>query len=189
MAVRHIFVASLGNPRPYHNTLHSAGHTLLASLASELSYPPFERSRLFGKALVSAGPAFTLWQSPSLMNVSGPPLAAAWRTFLRSLTSDEERKAARLVVLHDELQSPLGKTKAKTGGSAKGHNGLKSCVAALGANGFVKVGVGIGRPESRESDDVSQFVLRKMKATETEAINNAAGSVIALLNEMWEEGR
>lgn len=123
------------------------------------------------------------------MNVSGPPLAAAWRTFLRSLTSEEERRAARLVVLHDELESPLGKTNAKTGGSAKGHNGLKSCVAALGTNGFVKIGIGIGRPESRESNDVSQFVLRKMKAVEMEAIGNAAGSVMALLNEMREEGR
>lgn len=188
MALRPIFVASLGNPKPYLNTLHSAGHTLIASLASELSNPPFERSRLFGKALVSAGPAFTLWQSPSLMNVSGPPLAAAWRIFLRSLTSDEERRAARLVVLHDELESPLGKTKTKTGGSANGHNGLKSCVNSLGVKGFVRIGVGIGRPDSREKDDVSRFVLRKMKAAEANAISNAAGSIVTLLNEMREGG-
>lgn len=188
MALRPIFVASLGNPNPYLNTLHSAGHTLLTSLASELSYPPLGRSRLFGKALVSAGAAFTLWQSPSLMNVSGPPLAAAWRIFLRSLSSDEERSAARLVVLHDELESPLGKTKMKTGGSAKGHNGLKSCISALGEKGFMRIGVGIGRPESRDKDDVTRFVLRKIKAVEVSAINNAAGSVVALLNEMREEG-
>lgn len=122
------------------------------------------------------------------MNVSGPPLAAAWRAFLRSLSSDEDRRAARLVVLHDELESPLGKTKSKTGGSVKGHNGLKSCLNALGAKGFVRIGVGIGRPESREREDVSRFVLRQMKAVEADAISNAAGSVVALLNEMREEG-
>lgn len=189
MSLRPMFVASLGNPKPYINTLHSAGHTVLASLVSELSYPPLERSRQFGNALVSAGSEFTLWQSPSMMNVSGPPLAAAWRTFLRSLTSNEERKAARLVVLHDELESPLGKTKTKTGGSANGHNGLKSCVTALGAKGFVRIGIGIGRPESRESEAVSRFVLRKMKALEADAISNAAGSIVAILREMREEGR
>lgn len=122
------------------------------------------------------------------MNVSGPPLAAAWRTFLRSLTSNEERRAARLVVLHDDLESPLGKTKTKTGGSANGHNGLKSCVNSLGVKGFVRIGVGIGRPESREKDDVSRFVLRKTKAVEANAISNAAGSVVMLLNEMREGG-
>ena len=122
------------------------------------------------------------------MNVSGPPLAAAWRCFLRSLTSDEERKSARLVVLHDELESPLGKTKVKRGGSANGHNGLKSCINSLGVKGFVRIGVGIGRPESRESDDVSRFVLRKMKAVEADAIRNAAASVVSLLNAIRAEG-
>ncbi|MCJ1466906.1 hypothetical protein MMC07_005528 [Pseudocyphellaria aurata] len=188
MALRSIFVASLGNPNKYLNTLHSAGHIVLASLVSELSYPPLERSRHFGNALVSAGPEFTLWQSPSMMNLSGPPLAAAWSTFLRSLPSKEERKAARLVVLHDELESPLGKAKARSGGSTKGHNGLKSCVGTLGAKAFVRIGIGIGRPESRDSDDVSRFVLRRTTAVEADAIKNAAGPVVALLTELREEG-
>lgn len=120
------------------------------------------------------------------MNVSGPPLAAAWLSFLRGLPSDEERKAARLVVLHDELESPLGRIKVKVGGSVKGHNGLKSCVKALGTKGFVRVGVGIGRPESREPADVSRYVLRRMRANELEVVTGGVGEVVALLDELSE---
>lgn len=120
------------------------------------------------------------------MNVSGPPLAAAWRTFLRGLPSSVDPHAARLVVLHDELESPLGRVKMKVGGSVKGHNGLRSCRDALGEKGFVRIGVGIGRPESRERDDVSRFVLRRMRGGELEAVGGAAGEVRRLLEGIRE---
>lgn len=122
------------------------------------------------------------------MNESGKLLRRAWRTFLASLTSKEERGAARLVVIHDELQTPLGNIKAKTGGSVKGHLGLKSCVSELGEKGFVRIGVGIGRPESREPEDVRRFVLRKMTAAQAASLCNGAGSAVAILNRIREEG-
>lgn len=211
--LRPIFVASIGNPPPtYSNTLHSAGHTVLQALHDLGSYPAFARSRSHANGLVAQGPEFTLWQSPSLMNVSGKPVVTAWHSFLRDLDSDGERRAARLVVLHDELESPLGRVKIKIGssgrggGSVKGHNGLKSVVQALGGGGgggggsggggqggkegegkfffFARVGVGIGRCESRESADVARFVLRRMRPAERDAITRSAADVLAALNEM-----
>ena len=184
-----MFIASLGNTAPYENTLHSAGHVLIRSLLSLLStqgQPQFGRSKSLANGFVSVGPNFTLWQSPSYMNLSGPPLAKAWRTYLSTLPSDLDRRLARLVVLHDELESPLGRVKVKTGGSVKGHKGLKSIVEQLGAKDFVRVGVGIGRPASREPEDVSRFVLRKMSQKEMEAVNEAAGEVLAILNTIRE---
>lgn len=211
--LRPIFVASIGNPSPtYSNTLHSAGHTVLQALHDLGAYPAFARSRSHANGLVAPGPDFTLWQSPSLMNVSGKPVVTAWRSFLRDLDSDGARRAARLVVLHDELESPLGRVKIKIGsggGSVKGHNGLKSVVQALGGGGggggggqgkeggqgkkgegegkfffFARVGVGIGRCESRESADVARFVLRRMRPAERDAITRSAADVLAALNEM-----
>lgn len=120
------------------------------------------------------------------MNLSGPPLAKAWRSFLASLPSDLDRRLARLVVLHDELESPLGRVKVKTGGSVRGHKGLKSVLEQLGAKEFVRVGVGIGRPDSRKPEDVIRFVLRKISQEEMSAVSEAAGEVLEILNTIRE---
>ena len=66
------------------------------------------------------------------MNLSGKPVRAAWKAFLKGLDDDEERRQAVLVVLHDEMEVPLGKVKVKRTGSAGGHNGIISCISHLG---------------------------------------------------------
>lgn len=119
------------------------------------------------------------------MNVSGKSVATAYKGFLRDLPLDE-RSTARLVVIHDELESPLGKIKLKVGGSARGHNGIKSCIASLGGMDFVRFGVGIGRPESRESKDVANYVLRKMTPSEVMKIRDGVGEVFGMLEKLRE---
>lgn len=124
-----------------------------------------------------------LWQSPSLMNVSGPPLRRTWCRFLDELASAHERQSARLVVLHDELESPLGRVKIKQGAgvSARGHNGLKSVMAERDLSGCIRIGVGIGRCESRKPEDVAKFVLRRMTEEEVDAVEDAAREVMGAL--------
>lgn len=119
------------------------------------------------------------------MNVSGKPVATAWRTFLSSLSSPEDKRAARLVVVHDELELATGKIKVRDGGSAKGHNGLKSVIAALPAGmDFTRVGVGIGRCASRESRDVAAYVLKKMTPYELDMMEDVAGQVSEVVREI-----
>ncbi|GME46466.1 Peptidyl-tRNA hydrolase [Neofusicoccum parvum] len=152
-----LFIASIGNPPPtYAHTLHSAGHTLLDAVRDARAFPAWQKDRLHANGLVSrqaeAGVArnfswvpgivapgggkkaggvadgeedWTLWQSPSLMNVSGKALAQAWGRWKR------ENREGVLVVLHDELERGLGKVVVRRGGSARGHNGLKSIAAQL----------------------------------------------------------
>lgn len=117
------------------------------------------------------------------MNVSGPAVASAWKTFLQDLPSDD-LKWANLVIVHDELESRLGEIKIKIGGSVRGHNGLKSVVKSLGGDVFVRIGVGIGRPESRNSNDVAAYVLRKMSVVEMQKVNQVAEEVVAFLSRM-----
>lgn len=169
-----LLVCSIGNPGPYLNTLHSAGHTVLSALASSLSYPSFQKSRIYPNGLVSIGSDFTLWQSTSLMNVSGPGVASAWRHFQKESRGED----TRLVVVHDELEIALGQVKVRPGtASAKGHNGLKSIGESLGGKDYMRIGVGIGRPESRDKRDVADYVLRKMSMVERGRIEGAAGKV------------
>jgi peptidyl-tRNA hydrolase, PTH1 family len=185
-----LFIASLGNPPPLHTTRHSAGHIALRSLISYLDFPSLQRDPSYAGGAISVSPGvptYTFYQSPTYMNTSGPTLLKAWRSF-----SSVHGLAANsgLIVLHDELELPLGQLKLKSGNSsAKGHNGIKSVQASLQGAGlmdrlgqnFVRIGVGIGRPVSREREDVSQFVLGQMTTGEKAKVEGAVNVLESLL--------
>ncbi|CAN9404302.1 unnamed protein product [Alternaria alternata] len=180
-----LLVASIGNPgSAYANTLHSAGHIVTSALSEAKRYGAFQRGL---SGLVSRPPTthmafgltgyrrvatdksteddWTFWQSTSLMNVSGSGVLRAYNEWLRGLrqASGSATLEGRLVVVHDELESALGKVTVRDGSaSAKGHNGIKSCQQSLGGVKWWRVGVGIGRPESRDPNVVSKYVLGKM---------------------------
>ena len=181
-----LLIASLGNVgRAYLNSRHNAGHIFLSALVSHLSYPPFSRSVQHGLGQISQGQDALLWQSPTLMNVSGPAVAVAWRRFKRDLDIESQGQA-RLVIVHDELESPLGKVKLKKGGSVKGHNGLKSCKQSLNGEDFWRLGIGIGRPVSRESDDVAAYVLSAMSGQDKEKLLSGIEEAVEELGKLSE---
>ncbi|OAP61467.1 hypothetical protein AYL99_03670 [Fonsecaea erecta] len=189
-----LLIASLGNPPPYHSTRHSAGHILLKHLASHLRLPPLAKSKLLGSGLVSSGAdvgrdEYTLWQSGSMMNVSGQGTLKAWKQFNNLYPASDDTVTA-LVVLHDELESSSGTIKLRRGESSpKGHNGIKSVQSSLKSAGllpamgdrFIKIGIGIGRPLSREKDDVSAWVLGQLTHVEKSKIEAAAESLVAVM--------
>lgn len=184
-----LLVCGIGNPgSTYANTLHSAGLTVLNRLADRLGYSHFQKDRNLGNGLVSR-PAvssesgdWTLWQSTSYMNDSGKGVKAAWSAWSRNNPDGE----ARLVVVYDELEKPLGAVTVRTnsGASAKGHNGLKSIMSVMGNTPFARIGIGIGRPVSRGSDDVARYVLKKMTPLEKQKIEECVDEVIAKLKQL-----
>jgi len=103
------------------------------------------------------------------MNISGKPIKMAWRAFLNDLDT-EERERALLVILHDELEKQVGEVKLKKTGSPAGHNGLISIISQLQTKDFHRLGIGIGRPESRDSDVVAKYVLGKLTSFEKEKL-------------------
>ena len=184
-----LLVCSIGNPgSTYANTLHSAGHTILNRVAERLGYASFHKDRSLGNGLVSKpstsndGSDWTLWQSTSYMNESGKGVRTAWTTWSRNIPDGE----AGLVVVYDELEKPLGAVTLRTtpGASAKGHNGLKSILSGIGNTPFARIGIGIGRPTSRESDDVARYVLKKMTPAEKSKIEESVDEVIAKLEQL-----
>lgn len=186
-----LLICSIGNPgAQYANTLHSAGHTALNRLAAHLGYAPFSKEKSWGNGLVSRPPAisvgssrdWTLWQSTAYMNESGKGVRAAYQAWNRNLSDG----VGKLVVVHDELEKPLGAITVKTqqGLSARGHNGLKSIMSVIGNTAFVRIGVGIGRPASRQSDDVARYVLKKMDHKERLAIDGSVEELFAQLVKM-----
>lgn len=186
-----ILVASLGNPGPLKSTRHSAGHILLSALATSLRAPAFSRSKPHANGQLTSASlgstSLTIWQSPTLMNVSGPALLKAWRAFV----SENQGDAAGLVILHDEMETLPGKLKVRKGlqGSVKGHNGLKSIVGSFRSasaekeSRIIRVGIGIGRPTtgSRERADVSEYVLGKCSGDEMAKIEGLAEELEQIL--------
>ncbi|KAL2435044.1 hypothetical protein ABEF94_012225 [Exophiala dermatitidis] len=196
-----LLIASIGNPPPYHTTRHSAGHIVLKTLATRLNLPPLTKSKILGSGSASMGadvgrPEYTLWQSGSMMNVSGVGTVKAWKLFnnINGNTDAASTSSAvtALVILHDELESPTGTVKLRRGESSpRGHNGIKSIqqslraagmLAALGNERFIKIGIGISRPPSRDSHDVSAWVLGQLTQVERSKIEAATESLIAVLN-------
>ena len=67
----------------------------------------------------------------------------------------------RIVVVHDEIDFPFGRIEVKLGGGSGGHNGLKSLVRGLGGPDFLRVRVGVGRPDTTDPDRVASYVLSR----------------------------
>lgn len=192
-----LLVCSVGNPgAQYANTLHSAGHVVLNKLAAHLGYPTFSKDRSLGNGLVSrpsmpgGSGNWTLWQSTAYMNESGKGVRAAYMAWSKTLSIPVGEGEGRLVIVHDELEKPLGAVSLRTaqGLSAKGHNGLKSIQASIGNTPFVRIGIGIGRPVSRQSDDVANYVLAKMDERQGKAVEGCVEAVVAKLR-LLEQGQ
>ena len=70
----------------------------------------------------------------------------------------------RVLVIHDEIDLPFGDIRQRIGGGLAGHNGLKSIRAALGDDGFQRVRVGVGRPQSTDPEIVAAYVLARFSS-------------------------
>ncbi|KAK3403407.1 peptidyl-tRNA hydrolase [Sordaria brevicollis] len=182
-SLRRFLVVSLGNPGEYRDTFHSAGHLVLESfqkkLPESLGQPAFTSERHGKKAVrASAGPKYTLLQSPTLMNITGPWLARAYKEFLvdQALSPEE----VGLVLVHDDLEEELGVVKVRQWkASHRGHNGIKSVLASLPPMPdakWARVSIGIGRPDERDQTTVSDFVLSKIPRHAKGILQDKGGS-------------
>jgi PTH1 family peptidyl-tRNA hydrolase len=74
----------------------------------------------------------------------------------------------RVLVVHDEIDLPFGEVRTRLGGGLAGHNGLKSIKRELGGADFMRVRVGVGRPDSTDPEIVSAYVLGRFRESETQ---------------------
>ena len=158
----------LGNPgRAYAHTRHNAGWAVLDEVARRHGVKfrrswrrPVESAKL---TLEGAGPLL-LVKPLTYMNRSGNVLPGLMRP--AGLTAKD------LIVVADDINLPLGSLRIRARGSAGGHNGLKSVMAALGTEDFVRVRVGVG--EKREGQDLKDHVLEQMSAGVRRAVEENA---------------
>ena len=200
-----LFIASLGNPAPHENNRHSAGHIVLQSLHSRLGFTKAKRSKAHAGGLISEGVLGTgtklaLWQCPSSMNDSGTSVLRAYRSYMTTAHNPGTGGLPPLILLHDEMEAAPGDLRVSSGfTSARGHNGVKSVQQSLqsaglrklltdndGKAGFIRIGVGIGRPAgtSRHKEDVAAYVLGTLGESEREKMEQiSARKLMDLLEE------
>ena len=153
-------VVGLGNPGPqYELTRHNFGFLAADLLAGSSSY-----KKSFGGevAQVNLGNESCLILKPlTFMNRSGSSVQAALAFYKISLSN--------LVVIHDELDLPLGDLRIKQGGSDGGHNGLKDITRLLGPD-YIRVRLGIGRPNFKGHE--ADYVLGLFKTDELRVVED-----------------
>ena len=160
-------VVFLGNPGPrYECTRHNAGFMAGDALAKKLGVSV---NRLRFKALTAecdiGGERVLLMQPQTFMNLSGEAVGEAARFY--------KIPPEHVLVVSDEVSLPLGKLRVRQKGSAGGHNGLKSIIAALGSDGFPRVRIGVGAPPHPEYD-MADWVLSVFRNQDLEDMQSAA---------------
>ena len=160
-------IVALGNPgREYAETRHNLGWMGRDEFVADLSRSGVQVNEIKGPKA-----ALTLWRAKingadwlmckplTYMNRSGEAVGALLR-FYRIEPED-------MLVLHDEVDLPLGRMKLKKGGGTAGHNGLKSLAQHLGSQGFARLRLGVGKPVRGE---VANYVLARFRSEEAEVL-------------------
>lgn len=180
-------ILGLGNPdAEYGGTRHNVGAACVTMLAEELGVTlrRHKSGALLADGFTPVGRSpVTIGRPGGYMNESGGPVQAALSFY--SLDLD------RLVIIHDELDLPLGTVRLKRGGGTSGHNGLKDIQRRCGGAGFLRVRLGIGRPPGRM--DPARYVLRPFAASDLDEValmcSRGVDAVLDLVDDGLEQAQ
>ena len=182
-------LVGLGNPGSnYNKTRHNVGFMVLEELARQNNCTFRESKKLFGRTceIGSDINKTRLLMPNTYMNDSGKAVRTAkdWFDF----------KTPQIIVLMDDMDLPLGKIRARSKGSAGGHNGLRSVIEHLGTNEFKRVKIGIGSPSKIQQERKSKtiaHVLGKFSKEEFVILNFIIQEIMSCLESIksnnWEK--
>jgi peptidyl-tRNA hydrolase, PTH1 family len=154
-----LLVVGLGNPgREYARTRHNIGWLVVDELARR--HDGSWRAKFNGQLAEVRidGHKVALLKPETFMNDSGRSVQAAARFY--KVDPDA------VLVVHDEGDFDLGRLQARLGGGLAGHNGLRSVAAHLGTPDFLRLRVGVGRPERGDRRSLADFVLSEFEPHE-----------------------
>lgn len=173
-------IVGLGNPgAKYEMTRHNAGFLAVDLLAikENLNIKKLKYHALVGDAVIN-GKKCLVMKPQTFMNNSGEAVGEACRFY--------KIPPEKVVVISDDISLDVGKIRIKRKGSAGGHNGLKSIIAHLGSENFVRIKVGVGKKPSADYDLVDWVLGRFPKELEKElksALENAVASLPYIVND------
>ncbi len=177
-------IVGLGNPgAEYAQTRHNAGFWLVDALAvqqrlSWRSAPKFNGDLC---RMMLNNQEHWLFKPLTYMNRSGMAVAALAHFYKIPLPE--------ILIIHDDLDLPVGVVRLKAGGGHGGHNGLRDLITQLGGNEFARLRLGIGHPGS--SEQVLNHVLRRASLSEQELLNAAINAALQVMPQLlggaWQQ--
>ena len=180
-------IVGLGNPGfLYTRNRHNVGFMCVSHLA-KVQKIPFDRKQGQARTGIGniSGHLAVLARPQTYMNASGESVSALMKKLNVS--------AADLIVIHDDLDLPVGKIRLRLGGSSGGHKGIDSIIARTGTQDFYRVRVGIGRPETEanavdKESVVIDYVLRDFTHEEKKIIDMVIPEVSEAIAFLLAEG-
>jgi PTH1 family peptidyl-tRNA hydrolase len=179
-----LLVVGLGNPgREHANTRHNVGWMVVDELARR--HGGSFRSKFSGQLAETRidDARVALLKPETYMNVSGRSVQPAARFF--------KVEPDALLVVHDEGDFDLGRLQARLGGGLAGHNGLRSIAQQLGTQEFLRLRIGVGRPERGDPRPLADYVLSDFEPhDDAEAIvGRAADAVETIVRDGLDEAQ
>jgi peptidyl-tRNA hydrolase, PTH1 family len=173
-----LLIAGLGNPgREHAHDRHNVGWMVVEELARR--HDGSFRSKFNGRVAETriADARVALLQPETYMNESGRSISAAAR-FFKVAPED-------VLVVHDDVDLDVGRLQARLGGGLAGHNGLRSIAQLFGTPEFLRLRVGVGRPERGDRRPVADYVLSPFEPEEHAEgiVSRSADAVESLLAE------
>ncbi len=183
------YIVGLGNPgEEYKNTRHNIGREIAMKFSDANNFSDFDFNKK-EKYLISKGKIkkeeVEVILPETFMNKSGEALVKKVKT---------KKAAQNLVVIHDDMDLPLGKIKIVFNRGAGGHKGVESVVRRLKTSEFIRVKIGVSpetakgvarKPKTEEA--VVKFVLGKFKGDDEKEIKKVIKNVVEALNEIVVE--
>ena len=182
-------IIGLGNPgQKYQNTRHNIGFRVVDALHGRFASGAQFLEKfgcLYAKENIRENSAI-LVKPQKYMNLSGQT-AVPLINFFKIPPQD-------VIVIHDDLDLPLGRIRIRRSGSSGGHNGVQDLINVLGTTDFYRVRIGVGRPQSTaDAEDVVNWVLSgfrsEEKAAADEIVKKAADAVAVLVSEGPEKAQ
>ncbi|MFA5128881.1 MAG: aminoacyl-tRNA hydrolase [Patescibacteria group bacterium] len=174
-------IVGLGNPgEKYENTRHNAGFFIIENLKLENeNFSGWKLNKKFNAEISEGkigGGKIVLLKPLTFMNNSGQTVAAAAHFY--------KIKPDNILVIHDDIDLPLGKIRVKKDGSSGGHRGVESIITALNSENFSRLKIGVGPKERPKNFDAANFVLKKFSKSEEKTagdITKKATEAVAMI--------
>lgn len=160
-------LVGLGNPgAKYELTRHNAGFLVIDRLAERYGAGAWNQKfeGQFSRCDID-GESCVLLKPMTFMNLSGKSVQQAQKFFKIDITD--------VVVVHDDIDVPFGKVKARQGGGNGGHNGIRSIIQCAGRSDFQRIKLGVGRPVEKEDGDVVSWVLNRFSDEQLQVLTSA----------------
>ena len=179
-------IVGLGNPgSEYSRNRHNVGFMCVNRLARDIGARFDKKEGLARTAHGSIGGIRVILARPqTYMNLSGRAVTGLLGKYRLSM--------GNLIVIHDDIDLRLGKLKIKQGGRSAGHHGVESIICSLDGEDFIRVRIGVGRPEldskAERQSAVVDFVLDDFSETEARVLEEALPRAVEAVKTILTEG-